>query len=248
MLRAVIIDDETRSRESLEILVKENCKNVEVVAMADGVAAGLESIKANKPDLLFLDIELQDGTGFDLLEKSDGANFHVIFTTAFENYALKALKMSAVDYLLKPINADELVAAINKAEEIKSKEKTDRNFELLLQNLQNNTGKHKIALPTSEGLTFINVNEIIRCKADGSYTHFFFKDRKKILVSKKIKEYEELLSPYNFVRVHHSHLVNLDEVTKYVRGDGGYVVMSDGETVYVSKRKKEDFMSALNKA
>ncbi|MFY0673605.1 MAG: response regulator transcription factor [Bacteroidia bacterium] len=248
MMRAVIIDDEVRSRESLEILVKENCKNVEVVALAESVESGLATLKQHKPDLLFLDIELQDGTGFDLLEKSALDDFHVIFTTAFENYALKALKLSAVDYLLKPINAEELVQAVNKAEELSDNDSTNKNFELLLQNLQNSTGKHKIALPTSEGLTFINVSDIIRCQADGSYTHFFFKDRKKILVSKKIKEYEELLSPYNFVRVHHSHLVNLDEVAKYVRGDGGYVVMSDGETVYVSKRKKEDFMSALNKA
>lgn len=248
MMRAVIIDDETRSRESLEIIVKENCKNVEVVALAESVESGVAAIKQHKPDLLFLDIELQDGTGFDLLEKSSTSDFHVIFTTAFENYALKALKLSAVDYLLKPINSEELVQAVNKAEELSDSDSTNKNFELLLQNLQNSTGKHKIALPTSEGLTFINVSEIIRCQADGSYTHFFFKDRKKILVSKKIKEYEELLSPYNFVRVHHSHLVNLDEVAKYVRGDGGYVVMSDGETVYVSKRKKEDFMAALNKA
>ena len=248
MMRALIIDDEIRSRESLEIIVKENCKNVEVVALAESVESGVAAIKQHKPDLLFLDIELQDGTGFDLLEKSSYGDFHVIFTTAFENYALKALKLSAVDYLLKPINSEELVQAVNKAEELSDSDSTNKNFELLLQNLQNSTGKHKIALPTSEGLTFINVSEIIRCQADGSYTHFFFKDRKKILVSKKIKEYEELLSPYNFVRVHHSHLVNLDEVAKYVRGDGGYVVMSDGETVYVSKRKKEDFMSALNKA
>lgn len=248
MMRALIIDDEIRSRESLEIIVKENCKNVEVVALAESVESGVAAIKQHKPDLLFLDIELQDGTGFDLLEKNSSSDFHVIFTTAFENYALKALKISAVDYLLKPINSEELVQAVNKAEELSDSDSTKRNFELLLQNLQNSTGKHKIALPTSEGLTFINVTEIIRCQADGSYTHFFFKDRKKILVSKKIKEYEELLSPYNFVRVHHSHLVNLDEVSKYVRGDGGYVVMSDGETVYVSKRKKEDFMSALNKA
>lgn len=247
-MNAVIIDDEKRSRESLELLVKDYCPEVNVLEMADSVATGVEAVKKHKPDILFLDIELQDGTGFDLLEKVAGNNFYVIFTTAFENYALRALKLSAVDYLLKPINADELKAAVKKASDIIDKSNQESNFQLLLQNLQSNTGMHKIALPTSEGLTFINVHDIIRCQADGSYTHFFFKSQKKLLVSKKIKEYEELLSPYNFVRVHHSHLVNLDEVTKYVRGDGGYVVMSDGETVYVSKRKKEDFMSALNKA
>lgn len=247
-MNAVIIDDEKRSRESLELLVKDYCPNVNVLDMADSVASGVECVKKHKPDLLFLDIEMQDGTGFDLLEKVAGNNFYVIFTTAFENYALRALKLSAVDYLLKPINAEELQAAVAKASDIMAQKSTENNFQLLLQNLQSNTGMHKIALPTSEGLTFINVHDIIRCQADGSYTHFYFKTQKKLLVSKKIKEYEELLSPYNFVRVHHSHLVNLDEVTKYVRGDGGYVVMSDGETVYVSKRKKEDFMAALNKA
>lgn len=248
MLKAVIIDDETRSRETLDLLVKDYCKNVTVIAQANSVQSGVKTIDEYSPDLIFLDIELQDGTGFDLLEKVAGSNFHVIFTTAFENYALKALKLSAVDYLLKPINHEELVAAVNKVESLLLKEYPNKNFELLLQNLQNNTGRHKIALPSSDGLTFINVHDIIRCQADGSYTHFFFKEHKKILVSKKIKEYEELLGPYNFVRIHHSHLVNLNEVTKYVRGDGGYVVMSDGQTVYVSKRKKEDFMSALNKA
>lgn len=248
MLKAVIIDDEKRSRESLDLLIREHCKNVEILALADSVASGVDTIQDHKPDLLFLDIELQDGTGFDILEQVSNGNFHVIFTTAFENYALRALKLSAVDYLLKPINQEELVSAVNKVADLRSKANPNKNFELLLQNLQNSTGRHKIALPSSDGLIFINVQDIIRCQADGSYTHFFFKDHKKILVSKKIKEYEELLGPYNFVRVHHSHLINLNEVTKYVRGDGGYVVMSDGETVYVSKRKKEDFMSALNKA
>lgn len=248
MIKALIIDDEKRSRESLQQLVQENCADVEIVALADSVASGVAEVKKQQPDLLFLDIELQDGTGFDLLEQVASNDFHVIFTTAFENYALRALKISAVDYLLKPINQEEMVKAVSKVVSMHEEESSNKNFELLLQNLQNNSGKHKIALPTSDGLTFINVHDIIRCKADGSYTHFFFKDGKKILVSKKIKEYEELLSPYNFVRIHHSHMINLDEVSKYVRGDGGYVVMSDGETVYVSKRKKEDFMAALNKA
>ncbi|MBI1184279.1 response regulator [bacterium] len=248
MFKAVIIDDEKRSRESLEMLVKDQCKNVEILALAESVATGVEAINQHKPNLIFLDIELQDGTGFELLEKVTWNSFHVIFTTAFENYALRALKLSAVDYLLKPINPEDLQKAVAKAEELLSKESSNRNFELLLQNLQSTNGRHKIALPSSDGLTFINVQDIIRCQADGSYTHFFLKDHKKILVSKKIKEYEELLTPYGFVRVHHSHLINLNEVAKYVRGDGGYVVMTDGETVYVSKRKKEDFMAALHKA
>lgn len=248
MIRAIIVDDEKKSRESLELLVTEYCKQVELCGMAESVEEALQLIKQEDPDLLFLDIELNDGTGFDVLEKAKSGHFDVIFTTAFENYALRALKMSAVDYLLKPINEDDLRYAVKKVAEKIEKKNQSRNVELLLQNLNTGNGQHKIALPTSDGLTFIDVNDIIRCQADGSYTHFFFKGDKKTLVSKKIKEYEELLSPYKFVRVHHSHLVNLNEVTKYVRGDGGYVVMSDGETVYVSKRKKEDFMQALNKA
>lgn len=248
MLQAIIVDDEKKSRDTLHTLVEEYCADVKVLQTAGNIDEAVEAIKKLKPNLLFLDIELQNGTGFDLLEKVKSLDFDVIFTTAFEGYALKALKMSAVDYLLKPISEDELLAAVKKVQQKRQKQSADRNFDLLLQNLNAGQGQHKIALPTSEGLTFINVHDIIRCQADGSYTHFYFKDQKKILVSKKIKEYEELLAPYNFVRVHHSHLVNLSEVTKYVRGDGGYVVMSDGETVYVSKRKKEDFMSALNKA
>lgn len=248
MLKALIIDDEKRSRESLQHVLEENCPEIEIVGQADSVATGVESINKLQPDLLFLDIEMQDGTGFDLLEQVRGEQFDVIFTTAFENYALKALKMSAVDYLLKPIGDEELGDAVSKVVNKKTEKSSEKNFELLLQNLNSQSGNHKIALPTSEGLSFINVRDIIRCKADGSYTHFYFKDGTTFLVSKKIKEYEELLSPYHFQRVHHSHLINLDEVKKYVRGDGGYVVMSDGETVYVSKRKKEGFLSALNKA
>ncbi|MEX0967505.1 MAG: LytTR family DNA-binding domain-containing protein [Bacteroidia bacterium] len=248
MIKAIIIDDERKSGENLKALIEKYCKHLKVIATADSVESGIEAIANEKPQLVFLDIELNNGTGFDILSSLDSTDFEVIFTTAFEQYALKAIKFAAVDYLLKPIDVEELTAAVFKAEERLNHREANKNFEVLMQNLKSASSNHKIALPTTQGLTFVPVSHILRCEADGSYTWFYFKDGRKLIVSKKIKEYEELLSAYGFYRVHHSHLVNMEEIEKYVRGDGGYVVMTDGTMVDVSKRKREHFLAALDKA
>lgn len=248
MVKAIIVDDESRSAEVLQDLLKHCCKRVKVIDTANSVETGLQLLQQEPPELLFLDIELTDGTGFDLLSQLPDVNFEVIFTTAFEQYALRAIKFCAIDYLLKPIQEDELTEAVAKAEERLQERQANRNFEVLMQNLRSTSPNHKIALPTTEGLIFVPVKEILRCEADGSYTKMYFKDGKKLVVSKKIKEYEELLNPYGFYRLHHSHMVNMNEIVKYVRGEGGYVVLTDGSMVDVSKRKREDFLAALDKA
>ncbi len=246
---AIIIDDENRSREMLQNLINEYCKNIEVIATADSVTAGIEAINKYSPDLLFLDIEMNKETGFDLLEEIDVIDFEVIFTTAHENYALKAFKFCAIDYLLKPIDVEELKLAIEKVEKKKSNSAFKEKFDLFMHNIKKgNNDDQRLAVSTNEGLVFINVSDILRCEANGAYTYLHLKNKTRIVVSKNLKEYEQLLAEHNFLRVHNSFIINLKEIKKYVRGDGGYVIMSDDTTVDVSKRKKELFLSHILKA
>ncbi len=247
MLRIIIVEDELHSRESLRNLVNDYCEDVEVVAVAESVEEGLEKIINHKPDLLFLDIEMQTGTGFDLLEQSKNFSFEVIFTTAFEHYALKAIKFSAIDYLLKPIDVEELQAAVVKVQKKKDTLTQNKKLINLLSNIQNKDSKqHKITLATSEGLEFINVTDIIFCEANGSYTNFHLKQEKNLIVSKHLKEYENLLNEYNFLRVHQSYLINLAEVEKFVKSNGGYIIMKGGEQVSISHKKKEEFVLKMS--
>lgn len=248
MIKAVIVDDERRGREALSNMIKEFCPQLTVMEAVDSVSSAMEAIQAHQPDLVFLDVELKSETGFDLLEKMMPIDFEVIFTTAYEHYALKAIKFSAIDYILKPIGVDDLKEAVKKVEEkLSSKSLTD-NFDILLKNIRNSNKKqHKIALSTSDGYIFTEVSDILYCRADGNYTYFHIKNNGKILVSKNIKEYEGLLNEHNFFRIHRSYLINMDEVKKYVRGEGGYVIMSDESTLDVSKRRKEQFISLLSK-
>ena len=246
MLKVVIVEDELHSRETLRNLLNEYCKDVEIAAMAGSVSEGIDSVQEHQPDLVFLDIELNSELGFDLLDKVQSRDFEVIFTTAYEHYALKAIKFSAIDYLLKPIDFEELQLAVCKVS--KRKEAGIQNLKLLnlLGNFRQGSGNRKmITLAASEGLEFIRVPEIIRCEASGSYTNFFLKDGRNIMVSRHLKEYENLLTEYNFFRVHQSHLVNMSEVKKFVRVDGGHIVMNDDSIVYVSQRKKDDFIKAM---
>lgn len=249
MVKAIIIDDETKARENLSILLKDYCPNVNVVASVGNINGAVEEIQAQSPDCVFLDIKMKGELGFDLFEKLEEINFKVVFTTAFDEYALKALKLNAIDYLLKPIDIEELKEAVEKVEEsikdgggIIGKE----NIQNLLRGLTGERSLEKIAIPTVEGLKFINIKDIIRCESDENYTMFFFTDGDKKLVSKTIKFYDELLSPYNFFRTHRSHLVNLNHVKEYYRGDGGSVLMSDGSEVLVARRKKEAFLQNFN--
>ncbi|MBI1307551.1 MAG: response regulator [Bacteroidetes bacterium] len=247
MLRAVIIDDEAHGREGLEALLQTYVKDVSVVATADSVASGVKAIEKNQPDIVFLDIEMPKRDGFALFEAFNPVNFEVIFTTAHEQYALKAFRTTAIDYLLKPIDVKLLQEAVDKAREKRQKEKVNKNFEVFVSNMKNGGSHHQIAISSSDGLLFIKIDNIIYLRGDGAYTYFFLKTGERITVSKNLKEYEELLSDYDFFRVHKSFLIHLVEMKKYVRGEGGYVVMSNGDTVDVSKRRKESFLAALSK-
>ncbi|HEU4718419.1 MAG TPA: LytTR family DNA-binding domain-containing protein [Bacteroidia bacterium] len=248
MINAVIVEDEKKSREVLEALVKANCPDVNIVGNADSVAAGVEVIGKSKPQLVFLDIEMADGSGFDMLEKLGSGNFDVIFTTASDAHALKAIKYSAIDYLLKPIDGEELKAAVEKIKAKHAETASMENLKFLLQNLRKPSEQYtKITLPTGNAYEIVNVKDIIRCEADGSYTTFFLDGKKKLLVSASLKHYEDLLPPEDFIRVHHAYLVNMHHVVRYLKADGGYAVMSDGTQIEISRRKKEAFLQRLNK-
>lgn len=248
MITAVIVEDETKSREVLETLVKTNCPDVQVVATADSVASGLELIRKVNPKLVFLDIEMADGSGFDLLEQLPQAGFDVIFTTASDQHALRAIKYSAIDYLLKPIDGDELKAAVEKIVKKQSGNDNLENLKFLLQNFRMPSEQYtKITLPTGNAYEIVNVKDIIRCEADGSYTSFFLENKKKLLVSASLKHYEDLLPENDFIRVHHHHLININHVVRYLKTDGGYAVMTDGSQIEISRRKKDAFLQRLNK-
>ena len=245
MLKSVIVDDEQKSRESLKILIEDFCEGVEVKALCQNVAEAIEAIEQFKPAVVFLDIQLQRETGFDLLTKIKTVDFDVVFTTAYSEYAIKAFKFAAIDYLLKPIDIQELKSAIEKVAKKSGSNISDR-LEQLLGNLRSkSTDTYKLALPTADGLVFVKVNDILYCEASSNYTEIFLANDKKYLVSRTLKEYEDMLADQNFFRIHHSYLINLNSIKKYVRGEGGYVIMNNDKSLDVSKRKKEGFLSRI---
>lgn len=247
MIKAVIIEDESRSRETLRGLLKLYCKNVDVVAEADGVQSGIRAIESNKPDVIFLDIQMPDGSGFKLLETLHGFDFDIIFTTAYDQFAIKAIKFSAIDYLLKPIFPDDLVAAVKKAEQRNEVKNTRKNVEVLLENIRRPIqDTPKIILSTSDKINVVEVKDILRCESDNYYTQYFFTNGKKLLVSKTLKENEELLSGYNFIRPHKSHLINVMYIKSFNKHDGGQILMTDGSLVPVSRRKKEKILDIIS--
>jgi len=247
MLRAVIVEDEKRSRETLSGLLKRYCKNLKVVGEAENVRQGLEVIRQQNPDVVFLDIQMPDGSGFKLLEKIKQISFEVIFTTAFDQFAIKAIRYSALDYLLKPILPDDLVNAVNKAEKNKQVQKSNDNIKVLLENINRPPAESpKIILSTSEKINVIKVDEIIRCESDNYYTMFYFTNGKRLLVSKTLKDQEELLREHNFIRPHKSHLINVKYIKSYLKTDGGVILMENGSKIPVSRRKKEYIIEIIN--
>ena len=247
MLTAVIIDDEANSVDVLKTLLATYCPTVKVIAQADHAAAGRKLINEHSPDLVFLDIEMPFETGFDMLDALENRNISVIFVTAYDHYALKAIKYYAMDYLLKPVDIDELKLAVKKAEDKKQQQDfTELPVNLLKNYLEKGLDNSKIALPMADGIQFVNRNEIVRCEACGNYTKIYLKENRTYLVARTLGEYEDLLAPYNFLRIHHAHLINLDHIEKYVRGEGGYVIMSDGAVVDISRRKKQDFLNRFD--
>jgi two-component system LytT family response regulator len=243
VLKAVIVDDEVSGRETLSHYIQKYCTNVEVVGLADSVKSGLEVIEKCRPDILFLDVEMPYGNAFDLLEQVKEITFETVFVTAFSNYAMKALNCSAAYYILKPIDIDELVAAVDKIKVQREKSKEFIHTKILIENINIvNKQLQKIVLPTMEGFEVVQVKDIIRCQANDNFTDVFINEGKKMLICRTLKHFEGLLEDYDFMRVHKSHLINIQFIKKYRRGKGGQVVMSDGSEIDVSPSKKQDFL------
>jgi two-component system LytT family response regulator len=245
-MTALIVEDELHSREFLKTLVTTYCDGVRVVGAAEIVPEAIRLIDDLHPDLVFLDIEMQSGTGFDVLQGVKRRDFDVVFTTAYDHYALQAIKFSAVDYLLKPIDIDELRGAVEKVRQRRSQPQPNAALERLLENLANpDPDRQTITLATLDGLEFVPLAHIIRLEAAGAYTTFFLKDGRKIMVSKNLKEYENLLPPRQFFRIHNSHLINLAEVKRMIKTDGGYAVMKDDSVVMISPKKRDEFLQLM---
>ncbi len=245
MLKTIIIDDEEHCRSVLFQLLKKHCPSVEVVAKADSALSGLNAIVKHQPDLVFLDVEMPGGNGFDLLSSLTDINFELIFTTAFDQYAMNAIKFSALDYLLKPINHEELKAAVAKVEK-RHPQAVDKTPVKMGAELAANKLVEKIAIPTTLGLKFVDTHRIIRCESSNSYTFVHLDNRQKMLVSRSLKDFDELLAGHSFYRVHQSHLINLEHVEEYQKTGGGTLIMSDQSEILISKRKKDEFLKALN--
>lgn len=244
-IKAIIVDDELHCIDALRAMLQKKCPEVTVLAGVNSVKEARQLIDELQPDLVFLDVEMPHQNGFELLKQYDKIAFDVIFTTAYEQYALKAIKFNALDYLLKPFSVQELQEALRKFHERRSQKQdaTIAPLEVFLQNMKTlqQTNK-KIALPTINGLVFMPVQNIVRCESTGNYTKIFFTDKKQLLVSKPLKEFEELLTDVDFFRVHNSHLINLQQMESYLQGEGGFALMSDGTQVEVSRRRKAEFL------
>ena len=243
MIKAILIDDEVHCLDTLNMLVSDYCPEVQVMEQCVSAKKGLGAINKHQPELVFLDIEMPLMNGFELLEQFKEIPFSVIFTTSYDQYAIKAIRFSALDYLLKPIDPKELVVAVHKVELHKTPPSAEQ-FRMLIDQIQNKEkGFTKIAVPTFEGFELIPVDQVIRCEADDNYTHLFLKNKTRVTACRTLKEMEEQLQDFSFfIRVHHSWIANLNEVTKYVRGEGGYLIMSDGATVNVSRSRKDALM------
>lgn len=246
MIQAVLIDDEKNALEMLEWQLQNYCPQVRVAALCRSADEGIEAIERLQPQLVFLDIEMPRRNGFDVILHFPDPSFSVIFTTAFDQFAVKAFKFAALDYLLKPVDADDLVAAVERFEKKEQQRQFRERLELLLQQYrQPSLPPGKIPFATSEGIVFVRPEQIIRCESSSNYTTLFFTDGGKLLLSKTLREIEEVLQPYGFFRVHHSHLINLQQLQRYVKTDGGYIEMSDGSQVAISRQRKESVLRML---
>ncbi len=243
LIQAVIVDDEDNSLEALTILLQKYCPDVQVIGSAQTVASAIELIDTLKPELVFLDIALPDGQGFEVLEEVGYTGFEVIFTTAYDQYALKAFDFSALDYLLKPISAEKLQQSVERFEKIRKEENYEDRVSVLKDSLNNRN--ERIILSSMDGFDVYKIADIIRCEANGSYTTFYIKSGQRVITSKTLNNFERLLSDLSFVRVHSKHLINLEFVKKYISGRGGYIVFEDGSQVDVSERKKKEFIMRM---
>lgn len=248
MIKCVLVDDETNSLEMMEWLLKTYCPQVKVEAMCNSAELGIEAIHKHKPDVVFLDIEMPHMNGFDMLEQFDRLFFDVVFCTAYDQFAIKAFKYSALNYLLKPVDPDDLKETIRRIEE-KHAIPTREQIELLLQNVKNANKSTipRIALTTNDGMIFVSTQEIIYCEAESNYTAIVLTGGKKIMVSKVLKDIDEALAGPDFFRVHNSFLININHIKKFVRGEGGYVIMDNDANISISRSRRQDFMELFSK-
>jgi two-component system LytT family response regulator len=249
MIRSIIIDDEDDGRNTLRLMLERYFPEIAIDGIYSDPRDGMKSITQTQPDLVFLDIQMPQMSGFDLLKQLSPVTFEVIFVTAHDQYAIKAIRFSALDYLLKPVDIDDLRTAVEKAKErIAQKVSPAHHIQSVFNNIQHKGGKiERLAIPTLEGIELFNTADIIFCKAEGSYTSLMFSGGKSQIVSRNLKEFESMLSDSGFCRVHHSFLINIQHVKKYIKGEGGYVIMTDNHTVDISRRKKEEFLNLLDK-
>jgi two-component system LytT family response regulator len=239
--KTILIDDEPNTRAALRALLQHYCPDVTIIGEAASAEEGLQLLRTHSPDLLFLDVEMPLGSGFDLLDMLGNAAFDIIFTTAHDRYALRAIKCCALDYLLKPVGVAELRAAVAKTQ--RQQAPVAAQLHALHDNLRARTGAAgKVVLPTTQGFEVVDVARIVRCQADDNYTLFVLEGKEKILVSRTLKEYEELLGDFDFLRIHQSHLINAAHVKRYIKGSGGYVQLTDDSIIEVSRRKKDELL------
>lgn len=245
-LKAILVDDELPSLQNLEFKIKEFCPDIEIIAAIQRPEDAIKQIKIQKPDILFLDIEMPRINGFKLLDHFPDKPFEVVFTTAYNHYAIDAVRKSAFDYLVKPIDVTELQNTVSRFQEKLKNKRTSGRTEVLLDGYSGNySQKHKISISSAEGIDFYQISDIIYISSSSNYSNLHLTNNTTVLVTKLLKEFEEMLVPYRFYRIHHSYLINLNHLKKYIRGDGGQVVMVNNTTLDVSRRKKEEFMKLL---
>jgi two-component system LytT family response regulator len=244
-ISAIIIDDDPMSRKQLKDMLARITGEITIVQQCENGTEGIGAIKQWQPDIIFLDIEMPDMTGFEMLERLPSLNHPVIFTTSFDQYAIRAIRFAALDYLLKPYETDLLKEAVRKAiEKVKEKQLPDQ-MRMLLNQVSNKKALDSLAIPTLEGLLFADVNAIIWCESDGRYTNICFDEKKPVMASRSLSEFEELLAPSGFIRVHKSHLINLKHLKKYIRGEGGQVIMSTGKALDVGRTYKQQLLEKV---
>lgn len=248
MIRTIIIEDEPVSREMLTLMLQRYNTDIEIVDTCSNPTDGIESIATHQPDLVFLDIQMPKMNGFDMLKKIPVINFEIIFTTAFDQYAINAIRISALDYLLKPVDDEDLQVAIKKCKDRLSDQKPVLQLENLFKNLSNQNPLDKtLALSSSDGISFVKMCDILRVEANGRYSKFYLLSKETMLVSKTLGDFEEILTANQFFRIHDSAIINLNHVKKYTRGDGGTVLLSDNTELDVARRRKEEFMKLIPK-
>ncbi len=249
MIQSIIIDDEPSSRKTLSLMLNRHKDDIDLVDICESPLKGIESIAKYQPELVFLDIEMPVMNGFEMLKQIENINFDVIFTTAYDQYAINAIRYSALDYLLKPISSEDLFNAIETCKSAINKKKNTKKYEVLFDHLDKKNALDKtIALSSMDGIFITRMSDIVRCEANGRYSKFYFANKETMLVSRTLKDFEELLPATDFFRIHDSNIINLSYLKKYSKGDGGTVLLNDGTELDVSRRRKEEFMRLILKA